>query len=226
MVFCQTCGKPSPCGVKHKSKGKPTTRSQRFSRSQMMNAASSSNAPRLRNDPLQFFGSLPIQSVDWSINGPNTKVKYPRSFDVLHKPEVVAATAANDTVAQNFSVKVAALCASLAGKGLELHSLVFRFTCPTSSGSIGVVKNYDHTNPVGPSSLNRRRFKKDQGLGLQFLAPPLQVLDDIPDDTRLVLQFDDPIKGGSTYWHREMWIITSKLPTVQIPVDVLTAEDI
>jgi len=218
MAFCVTCGKPAPCGVKHKGKGKPTNRSRNWAN---QNAASKGKGPRNEkvktpNSP----GSFARSETEWVMRGPNT--------EILNFPGTVTSSRGLSVKAKNegqyFSI---CLGDHITEAGLEctaVYGIIFRVCLEHDGGTMGLVKDFKPTSPTPPNPLNKVRFSKGTAFGVQLLSPTVAGELSVAKRTFLVIRFDRKFAADDVIWTRDSYIQHYQKPKATIPPRVLYSD--
>ncbi|AAA86961.1 coat protein [Ilarvirus ApMV] len=146
--------------------------------------------------------------------------KFLKGHRVLSSREVTA------TVEGRFvNIDFADVFRDLLEKDLKVYTFIIRVNSLSSNGWIGLVEDYDESNPKGPNPMDRKGFKKDQPRGGMWEAPPNTTFDDFVRKFRLVLEFKTNFAAGAKVFMRDLYVITSELPPVQIPTNVLLIDE-
>lgn len=215
MVYCVTCGKQMPCGVKHPKK-KQTERSKTWALARA--SGSNSNA---RGVPRNLIP--PAKRIEWVMHGPNVKVKTFAGTVSCSKNVTVTASKDGPYYALNLKDHLMKL---LGDTDVKIFSIIIRFCTDQDSGVFGVVKGYNPNEPSSPNALSRRKFVKSEAMGIQILAPTDQNLSEVAPDVYLVFRFNTDYKAGSAIWTRDSYIQHSQPPRIEIPDDILFAESL
>nr|CDG24255.1 coat protein [Apple mosaic virus] len=161
-----------------------------------------------------------VRRTAWEVRGPNVEPKIPRGHRVLSSREVTAMVEGKFV-----NIDFADVFRDLLEKDLKVYTFIIRVNSLSSNGWIGLVEDYDESNPKGPNPMDRKGFKKDQPRGWQWEAPPNTTFDDFVRKFRLVLEFKTNFAAGAKVFMRDLYVITSQLPPVQIPTNVLLIDE-
>lgn len=214
MTFCRTCGKQMPCGMNHvkgKGKPKPTARSQNWALKKAgvgnSNVASGSHRPSL----------VPSTRSQWVMHGPNVR---PKRFGGVVSTSMGTTVVATKT-GTYYGITIKDCLSILGNSDTTVFSVIIRFCSDHASGVFGLVKDFTPTDPTPPNPLSRRKFVKGEAIGVQLLAPTNLKICDVNPNIYFVLKFSTDFGVSTPLWTRDMYLLHSAPPKVEIPEGVL-----
>nr|CAB37301.1 coat protein [Prunus necrotic ringspot virus] len=176
------------------------------------NRASSGTRPAVRPQP--------VVKTTWTVRGPNVLPRIPKGF-VAHNHREVTTTEAVKYLSIDFTTTLP----QLMGQNLTLLTVIVRMNSMSSNGWIGMVEDYKVEQPDGPNALSRKGFLKDQPRGWQFEPPSDLDFDTFARTHRVVIEFKTEVPAGAKVLVRDLYVVVSDLPRVQIPTDVLLVDE-
>nr|AAG59841.1 coat protein [Prunus necrotic ringspot virus] len=176
------------------------------------NRASSGTGPVVRPQP--------VAKTTWTVRGPNVPPRIPKGF-VAHNHREVTTTEAVKYLSIDFTTTLP----QLMGQNLTLLTVIVRMNSMSSNGWIGMVEDYKVEQPDGPNALSRKGFLKDQPRGWQFEPPSDLDFDTFARTHRVVIEFKTEVPAGAKVLVRDLYVVVSDLPRVQIPTDVLLVDE-
>nr|QWY93839.1 coat protein [Green Sichuan pepper ilarvirus] len=210
-MVCRRCNHTHPGGCDKCKKCHPTT----------ANPGNSRQIARAANNPNRVRAVQQSQPrTTWLTRGPNEVPIVPRGHIVKSVHEVTV-TAAGKYLSIDFS----ACFPQLQNQKLNVLSILLRLNSFHSNGWVGLVQGYDASNPRGPDALNRKGFLQDQPRGWQWLAPTNLEYDDFVRSQRLVFEFKTSFVANTKVLSRELYVVVSDLPRVEVPRDLLMVDE-
>nr|CAM33393.1 coat protein [Prunus necrotic ringspot virus] len=164
--------------------------------------------------------SQPVVKTIWTVRGPNVPPRIPKGF-VAHSHREVTTTEAVKYLSIDFTTTLP----QLMGQNLTLLTVIVRMNSMSSNGWIGMVEDYKVEQPEGPNALSRRGFLKGPTERLQFEPPSDLDFDTFARTHRVVIEFKTEVPAGAKVLVRDLYVVVSDLPRVQIPTDVLLVDE-
>nr|AWC67947.1 coat protein [Prunus necrotic ringspot virus] len=162
----------------------------------------------------------PVVKTTWTVRGPNVPPRIPKGY-VAHNHREVTTTEAVKYLSIDFTTTLP----QLMGQNLTLLTVIVRMNSMSSNGWIGMVEDYKVNQPDGPNALSRKGFLKDQPRGWQFEPPSDLDFDTFARTHRVVIEFKTEVPAGAKVLVRDLYVVVSDLPRVQIPTDVLLVDE-
>nr|AAA19580.1 putative coat protein [Apple mosaic virus] len=184
------------------------------------NPSRSRNPNRVSSGVGPAIARQPVVKTTWTVRGANVPPRIPKGYVAHNQAEVTTTEAVN-----YLSIDFTTTLPQLMGQNLTLLTVMVRMNSMSSNGWIGMVEDYKVDQPDGPNALSRKGFLKDQPRGWQFEPPSDLDFDTFARTHRVVIEFKTEVPAGAKVLVRDLYVVVSDLPRVQIPTDVLLVDE-